>query len=62
MYGIRDRMTDRLYTELDKAETILRNTKNCLQHGIERGMLNLSVSSAQKICEDIDKYFDIEEN
>ena len=45
-----------------EAEAILKDTKDCLQHLIDRGMLDLSESSAQEICDDIDKYFDIEEN
>ena len=53
-----------------EAEAILRDTKNYLQHCVGRGMLtnfsvrhdDLSVSSAQKICDDIDEFFDIEEN
>ena len=53
-----------------EAEAILKDTKNYLQHLIDRGMLtnfsvrndDLSVSSAQKICEDIDEFFDTERN
>ena len=44
--------------KMSEAETILRDTKDCLEHLIERDMLNLSDSSAQEICDDIDKYFD----
>ena len=57
-------------TRFIEAEAILKDTKNYLQHLIDRGMLtnfsvrndDLSVSSAQEICDDIDAFFDTEEN
>ena len=53
-----------------EAEAILKDTKNYLQHHIDRGMLtnfsvrndDLSVSSAQEICDDIDAFFNTEGN
>lgn len=45
-----------------EAETILKDTKDCLQHLIDQDMLDLNESSAQEICDDIDAFFDTEEN
>lgn len=49
-------------TRFIEAEAILKDTKDCLQHLIDRNMLDLSESSAQEICDDIDAFFNTEEN